>query len=97
VLTVRGDGAIAAAAVSDFRIEGDEPRHVVRLRGVTRPLSPASLEVGSPQVRRVRAGLHGDRSPSELHLVLDLGGPAVRVTGVDPAGGGLRIVVEGTP
>jgi type IV pilus assembly protein PilZ len=97
VLTVRGDGAIAAAAVSDFRIEGDEPRHVVRLRGVTRPLSPASLEVGSPQVRRVRAGLHAERSPSELHLVLDLGGPAVRVTGVEPAGGGLRIVVEGTP
>jgi uncharacterized protein (TIGR02266 family) len=97
VLTVRGDGSIPAAAVSDFRIEGDEPRHVVRLRGVTEPLSPGSLEVGSPQVRRVRAGLHADRSPSELHLVLDLAGPAVRVTGVEPAGGGLRIVVEGAP
>ena len=95
VLSVRADGPLTTAAVSDFRIGGDAPRHVLRIRGITQPFSPARLEVGTAQVLQVRAGLHAERSPSELHLVLDLAGPDVEVASIEAVGGELRIVVEG--
>lgn len=66
------DGAIPADAFERSRIDGKEPRELVRLRGASRPLEAGRYDVGTPEVRRVRTGLHGSGASAELHVVLDL-------------------------
>jgi molecular chaperone DnaK len=66
------DGAIPADAFERSRIDGKEPRELVRLRGASRPVEAARYDVGTPEVRRVRTGLHGSGASAELHVVLDL-------------------------
>ncbi len=66
------DGAIPGDAFERSRIDGKEPRELVRLRGASRPVEAARYEVGTPEIRRVRTGLHGSGASAELHVVLDL-------------------------
>ncbi len=73
------DGALDKGRVRASRIGGDSPRLVVRLLGVGDGAPRAPWEPATPDVRRVRAGLHdGDGGP-EVHLVLDLVRPEVRL------------------
>jgi hypothetical protein len=83
-----GNGAIRARTYVRSRIEGNPPRELIRISGIKRPAPAARLAVGTPEVLQVRTGLHaGD----ELHIVLDLAGPKVTVTGVEEGENRLRI------
>jgi len=83
-----GNGAIRARGYVRSRIEGNPPRELIRISGIKRPAPAARLAVGTPEVLQVRTGLHaGD----ELHVVLDLAGPKVTVTGVEEGENRLRI------
>jgi uncharacterized protein (TIGR02266 family) len=72
VLALWLDGAIPEGSFERSRIEGREPREVIRLRGARGPVAPARFDVGTPEVRRVRTGLHAAGASSELHVVVDL-------------------------
>jgi len=78
VVAVQADRIIPHDAVHSTSMNGP-PRQVVRIVGVDRYLGSATLQVGRHDLVRVRSGLHRDLSPSELHIVLDLGTSAVTV------------------
>jgi uncharacterized protein (TIGR02266 family) len=83
-----GNGAIRSRSYVRSRIEGNPPRELIRISGIKRPAPVARLAVGTPEVLQVRTGVHaGD----ELHVVLDLAGPKVTVTGVEEGENRLRI------
>ncbi len=83
-----GNGAIRSRSYARSRLEGNPPRELIRITGIKRPAPAARLAVGTPEVLQVRTGLHaGD----ELHIVLDLAGPKVTVTGVEEGENRLRI------
>ncbi len=94
---VNFDGALGADRWLLSRIGGDTPRLVVRLLGVAAggagsPWAPASAEVS-----RIRAGYHAGDGVAELHLVLDLAGPSVRIADSASTGAELRLdLVPGT-
>jgi uncharacterized protein (TIGR02266 family) len=86
-----GNGAIRSRTYVRSRIEGNPPRELIRISGIKRPAPAARLAVGTPEVLQVRTGLHaGD----ELHIVLDLAGPKVTVTGVEEGENRLRIHLQ---
>jgi molecular chaperone DnaK len=86
-----GNGAIRSRTYVRSRIEGNPPRELIRLSGIKRPAPAARLAVGTPEVLQVRTGLHaGD----ELHVVLDLAGPKVTVTGIEEGENRLRIHLQ---
>jgi hypothetical protein len=87
-------GTIDQSAVRDFRLDGGNPRHVIRLLGIDQPYSRREATVGTRQVRRLRTGLHTDREPPELHLVFDLNAGA-EVAEIQAHGNRVRIVVTG--
>lgn len=82
------DGSIPDGSFDHARIDGKEPRELVRLRGATGPVAAGRTEVGTPEVRRVRTGLHG----SDLHVVVDLAAGA-RVVDARADGDKLRLRV----
>ena len=90
-----GDGALDPRAVRHFTIGGERPRLVLRIPGVDQPFARGRVEVGGGLVERIRTGLHGDRGPSELHVVFDLTGSSVRLAGIENVGGRLRVTLEG--
>ena len=86
-----GNGAIRARSYVRSRIEGNPPRELIRVSGIKRPAPAARLAVGTPEVLQVRTGLHAGE---ELHIVLDLAGPKVTVTGVEEGENRLRIHLQ---
>ncbi|HEV8632088.1 MAG TPA: PilZ domain-containing protein [Thermoanaerobaculia bacterium] len=89
-VVVRLDGAFAAGRLRSSHIGGESPRQVVRLLGITGPV-PTALSVATAEVLRIRAGRHQDEGASEVHLVLDLATPGVRVVATAVVGDELRL------
>ncbi len=67
------DGSIAQGDWSFAAMPGENPRLLLKLRGITRPYRPNRVEVGTAEVLAVRFGLHAGARGNEQHLVLDLG------------------------
>jgi hypothetical protein len=86
-----GNGALRSGSYVRTRIEGNPPRELIRISGIKRPAPAARLVVGTPEVLQVRTGLHAG---NELHVVLDLAGPKVTVTGVEEGENRLRIHLQ---
>ncbi|HEX4954195.1 MAG TPA: PilZ domain-containing protein [Thermoanaerobaculia bacterium] len=78
VVVIEGDSPFPRGAVSLSRLGGGSPRILVRLAGIRSLYRPASLSVGTPELKAVRVGLHGAGDGSSLHVVLDLAGAEVR-------------------
>jgi hypothetical protein len=55
-----------------FRIDGNEPRAVLRIIGIVEAYRPYEVAVEDGRVRRVRIGHHPEFNPPEEHLVFDL-------------------------
>jgi hypothetical protein len=85
-----GNGAIRPGSYDRSRIDSP-PRELVRLRGIRRPLAITRIPVGTAEVRQVRVGYHEKAGGNELHVVIDLADPAVKVARVDHDGQRLRI------
>lgn len=90
-LTLTFDGELTSDRVSSQRLGSGTPRQLLRLRGITEAYRPPNLQVGTAELLRVRTGRHLRDGVEELHVVLDLGGPDVVVTGVETHGRRLEI------
>ncbi|MCG6964077.1 MAG: PilZ domain-containing protein [Acidobacteria bacterium] len=75
---IEANGRLVPARVRHFTME-DPPRYVLRLLGIREPYEPFELAVDTPQVARIRVGFHEEKTPPELHIVLDLVGTDQRV------------------
>jgi molecular chaperone DnaK len=91
-----GNGAFRRQDFVHYRVEGDPPRVLIKLRGILHPFAEGRLIVGTRQVRQVRTGFHDERAGNELHIVLDLAGFGVEVTGMREDADKLHIFVKGS-
>lgn len=93
-ITVTANGVIPQRRLSNFRLDGNEPREVIQLLGVQNGYSQRTIAVDAPGVRQIRTGLNDRRSGKELRLVLDLTGPSARLESMRPNGRTLVIRIE---
>jgi hypothetical protein len=93
VLVLIGDGEIRRQQIEVGSIGGAQPRLVIKIDDVRRPLQPAVMTVGTAQVQRVRSGL---QTTGALHVVVDLrlGGVKVRELTTDGSRVEVRLGVE---
>ena len=89
-----GNGAIPASVYTQARIEGNPPRELFRLSGIRQPFGKPRLVVGTPEVLQIRTGFHAGTHGNEVHVVLDLANPGVKVTQVEPGPQRLRIHLQ---
>jgi hypothetical protein len=99
VVTFWGNGEFLPDRVARIRVAGSQPRELVKLRGIDVPFPQTVLELGTPEVVRVRTGFHPQEPVNELHVVLDLAGPDVVLDHVETAPQQLRLHLrrEGAP
>lgn len=89
-----GNGAIPASVYTQSRIEGNPPRELFRLSGIRQPFNKPRLVVGTPEVLQIRTGYHSGAHGNEVHVVLDLANPSVKVTQVEAGPQRLRIHLQ---
>ncbi len=78
VVRLTTDRTLDSSAVGSFRMNDDPgPRQLLVIRGVGASDLPVRQTVDSPHLAGIRTWLHDDRSPPELHVVLDLARPGV--------------------
>jgi len=92
VVTIRGDGRFSndSLRVSPMR---NPPRVLVRIRGIESKFAPTQIEVGSPEVERIRIGHHPEERPPSLYVVLDLADAAVTVRETEVGGDTIVVFV----
>lgn len=93
-VTIHADGTFASGSYDVMRLGGPKPRLVVRLRGIEKPYSPAALTIGSPELERIRSGLHRTGMGPELHLVFDLSDSTVDLDRIQAGGEQLRLLFD---
>jgi len=91
VVTLGGDGAFESGRYRWFEMRGENPRVLVRLAGIEASYPRTSIDVGSEELTAIRVGFHQKPDGSELHVVLDLARPDVRVESVSPENGALVV------
>ena len=91
------DGSFAPSRLRASRIGGDSPRLVVRLLGLAAGAPRAPWEPATAEVRRIRAGRHDGEGGAEIHLVLDLASPTVRLVRSEVTGSELRLDLAPAP
>ncbi|HYN20039.1 MAG TPA: PilZ domain-containing protein, partial [Thermoanaerobaculia bacterium] len=92
-LILWGNGAIRPEVYDQSHI-GDPPRELIRLTGISRPFPSPRLPVGTAEVKQVRIGYHTKAGGNELHIVIDLADPAVKVTRIEARERHLRIHLQ---
>ena len=81
VIRIRANGSLEDGVLS-METLSSPPRVLVRVRGITNKYRPYTIEAMTPEVSQVRSGLHEERRPSELWIVIDLVEADVAVGGV---------------
>jgi hypothetical protein len=92
VVTVRTNGELSRDTVKVSLLE-DPARVWIRIPGIETFYRPNDIEVGSPEVERVRVGHHPEETPQSLYVVCDLEDPAAVVREYTVEGDTLRVVV----
>lgn len=92
VVTLTADGALLDERWDRFRMDQGTPREVVRIRGIRERHRP-SIPVAEPELLRIRTGLHRTARGDELHVVLDLGSPRVRLLDAETDGRRLHLTL----
>ncbi|MEE4271630.1 MAG: PilZ domain-containing protein [Thermoanaerobaculales bacterium] len=92
VVRIRADGSFAEGAVTVEALSSP-PRALLRLRGITSDFKPYAIEAGTSEVEQLRIGLHPERRPPELWVVVDLAGPAISVGEVEVVGSSVELVL----
>jgi uncharacterized protein (TIGR02266 family) len=88
-----GNGAIRQESYVHSQM-GSPPRELFRITGIRKPFPQVKIPVGTGEVKQVRIGYHEAPKGNELHIVIDLAGPQVKVTRVDQDGQRLRIHLQ---
>jgi len=81
VIRIRANGSLEDGVFSMETLSAP-PRVLIRVRGVTNSYRPYTIDAMTPEVAQIRSGLHEERRPSELWIVVDLAEPDVAVGGV---------------
>ncbi|MGE0640434.1 MAG: PilZ domain-containing protein [Thermoanaerobaculia bacterium] len=89
-LVIRGDGPFGAGRYSYSEIGGENPRVLIRMRGMESPFR-GSASGSTPLARGVRTGFHVNTGGNEIHLVVDLARPAARVASLAATDDGLLL------
>jgi hypothetical protein len=92
VVTVRTNGELSLQSVRVSLLK-DPARVWVRILGIETFYRPNDIEVGSPEVERIRVGHHPEESPQSLYVVCDLEDSAAVVREHSVDGDTLRVVV----
>jgi len=93
-IVITADGTIPAGRYKHLRLEGENPREVIRFTGVRQRYPKSELPVGGPGVRQIRVGYHRRTEGNELHVVLDMLDQNSRVTEILNRGSKLEVMVE---
>lgn len=88
------NGRIPEERIRRFRLDGDQPREVVRLLGIRARYDKPEVPVGVGALQKIRTGYHTKPSGDELHVVLDLSRSDATVSEVRRRGSILEIDVE---
>ncbi len=92
VIEIRANGSVEDGILS-METLASPPRVLVRVRGITSTYRPYTIDAMTPEVSQVRSGLHEERRPSELWIVIDLVEEDVAVAGVSIAGDLAKLVL----
>lgn len=71
LVTLTGDGAFLPGAFSYSEIGGENPRVLIKLKGMAAPFRGAATQ-STAALRGVRTGFHVTNAGNEVHVVLDL-------------------------
>ncbi len=93
-VVIVADGQIPPARFKHSRLDDGSPREVVRFFNVREKFDRKILEVGGPEVSRIRTGFHRNPRGSELHVVIDLMEARYRVTDISNRGSRLEIEIK---
>jgi len=93
-ITIRANGGLEDGAISMESLPSP-PRVLVRIRGIRNDFRPYTIESATPEVTRLRIGLHDERRPPELWVVVDLTGGEIAVQGIDIRGDTAEIELAG--
>lgn len=91
VVTLWANGAFTPSTTAYRRIDGERPRELIKVLGVENAYSPATVEVRSPHVARLRIGFERGRQFDELLVVADLPAANVGLVQVDLDYGRLQL------
>ncbi len=80
VFTLWADGFIPKENYSYSSLREGSPREVIKLTGVQKPPTFNKISINSPQVKQLRTGFHEKGGQKELHIVLDMQDPSLKVT-----------------
>lgn len=91
------DGSVSEARVSSYQLGSGSPRALVVVKGIETPYLRSEIAAGTAELSRIRTGHHQKDTGPELHVVLDLTGPDVRLGDVvvDP-GGRVTVLLSGS-
>lgn len=92
-IVLQGNGAIRPESYEQSHM-GDPPRELIRLFGIAKPYPSTKVAVGTGEVKQVRMGFHEKSGGNELHVVLDLANPGVKVTRIEARDNQLRIHLQ---
>ncbi|HEX3126458.1 MAG TPA: TIGR02266 family protein [Thermoanaerobaculia bacterium] len=92
-IVLQGNGAIRPESYEQSTM-GDPPRVLVRLFGIAKPYPSTKVAVGTGEVKQVRMGFHEKSGGNELHVVVDLAGPGIKVTRVEARDNQLRLHLQ---
>jgi len=96
VVTIEADGHLPRELWSTLLLGGANPRLLIRIQDIRESYPQLSIAADSPQLARIRTGLHQTPRGSELHIVLDFTAAGVRVAGeVQEVANGLRLTLAG--
>jgi len=92
VVSIRGDGTFDDTRLQVSKLTGP-PRVLVRVAHIETFYRPSEIEVGSPEVMRVRIGHHPEETPVKLYVVVDLADASMVVRETTVVGDTIRVVV----
>ena len=77
-------------------MDGDPPRIILTIRAVSAPDIPRTIEIGDPNLKRIRLVHDAEISMGELHLVLHLTRIGISVAEVNQVGPNLVVRLSAT-
>ena len=92
MVTIRTNGELSQESVRVSRLK-DPARVWVRIQGIETFYRPNDIEVGTPEVERLRVGHHPEESPQSIYVVMDLENSAAVIREHTVRGDTLRVVV----
>jgi len=92
VIGIRGNGDFEDSRLQ-VSVLSDPPRVLARIAEIETYYRPNEIEVGSPEVLRVRIGHHPEQTPAKLYVVVDLADESMVIRESSVSGDTIRIVV----